>query len=168
METVPDFWVTSSCFGWSASLARYGLDVPIFGRLCDKSSPADGYPKFSVNASNSLSTANNDLSVLRNLSRMKPADINNNSNNSSINTMIFGCISADSNKRENKPASSDRIMSYLLKVLWPATQCIGNSTIYWPPARRAYDSERITVFFAAILLVNPMKWWNIPIVSEAN
>jgi hypothetical protein len=42
---------------------------------------------------------------------MKPADINNNSNNRSINIVMFGCKSADSAKREKKLTSSDRIMS---------------------------------------------------------
>jgi hypothetical protein len=36
-------------------------------------------------------------------------------------------------------------------------KCIGISLIYWPPARRVYDLERITVLFAAILLVSRME-----------
>jgi len=60
------------------------------------------------------------LLAFLNLTRTKPADINNSSNNRSINTTTIGCILADSAKRKNKLASSDRIMSNQYKVLRPA------------------------------------------------
>jgi len=49
---------------------------------------------------------------------------------------------------ESSKLKAERISLELLRII----KCIGISTIYWPPARSAYDSERITMIFKVIVL----------------
>jgi hypothetical protein len=43
------------------------------------------------------------------------------------------------------------------ELVMQVLECIAISTIYWPPARRAYASDRITVFFTTIFLLSRME-----------